>query len=60
MRVRRDGKPIEEIGYYNPRSKELRLDKEAVQKWIKNGAQPSETVATLIKRAEAQTATQAS
>ncbi len=60
MRVRRDGKPIEEIGYYNPRSKELRLDKEAVQKWIKNGAQPSETVATLIKRAEAQAASQAS
>jgi len=60
MRARRDGHPIEEIGYYNPRSKELKLDKEAVQKWIKNGAQPSETVATLIKRAEAQAASQAS
>ena len=52
-RARRDGSPIEELGYYNPISKELKLDKEAVQKWIKNGAQPSETVANLIRKAEA-------
>jgi small subunit ribosomal protein S16 len=52
-RARRDGMPIEELGYYNPSSKELKLDKEAVQKWIKNGAQPSETVANLIRKAEA-------
>ena len=52
-RARRDGSPIEELGYYNPLSKELKLDKEAVQKWIKNGAQPSETVANLIRKAEA-------
>lgn len=52
-RARRDGSPIEELGYYNPISKELKLDKEAVTKWIKNGAQPSETVANLIRKAEA-------
>jgi small subunit ribosomal protein S16 len=52
-RARRDGMPIEELGYYNPLSKELKLDREAVQKWIKNGAQPSETVANLIRKAEA-------
>jgi small subunit ribosomal protein S16 len=52
-RARRDGSTIEELGYYNPLSKELKLDKEAVQKWIKNGAQPSETVANLIRKAEA-------
>jgi small subunit ribosomal protein S16 len=52
-RERRDGSPIEELGYYNPRTKELKLNKEAVQKWIKQGAQPSETVAVLIKKAEA-------
>ncbi len=52
-RARRDGMPIEEVGLYNPRSKELKLDKEAVTKWIKNGAQPSETVASLIRKAEA-------
>ncbi|MFN8655442.1 MAG: 30S ribosomal protein S16 [Candidatus Obscuribacterales bacterium] len=52
-RARRDGSPIEELGYYNPRSKELKLDKEAVTKWINNGAQPSETVASLIRKAAA-------
>lgn len=52
-RNRRDGKPIEELGYYNPQSKDLKLNKEAVEKWMKNGAQPSETVASLIKKAEA-------
>ncbi len=52
-RNRRDGSPIEELGYYNPISKELKLNLEAVNKWIKNGAQPSETVANLIKRAGA-------
>ena len=50
-RNRRDGMPIEELGYYNPRSKELKLDKEAVERWIKNGAQPSETVQSLIRKA---------
>lgn len=52
-RTRRDGKPIEEVGYYNPRSKELRLDREAVERWMKNGAQPSDTVAGLIRKADA-------
>lgn len=55
-RTRRDGKPIEEVGYYNPRSKELRLDREAIERWMTNGAQPSDTVAGLIKRAAADTA----
>jgi len=52
-RTRRDGKPIEEVGYYNPCSKELKLDKEAVDKWIKNGAQVSDTVAGLLRRVAA-------
>lgn len=42
--------PIEELGYYNPRSKELVVDREAVQKWMTNGAQASDTVASLLKR----------
>jgi small subunit ribosomal protein S16 len=50
-RTRRDGKPIEELGYYNPRSKDLQLNKEAVEKWMKNGAQPSDTVASLLRKA---------
>jgi len=52
-RTRRDGKPIEELGYYNPRSKNLQLNKEAVEKWMKNGAQPSDTVASLLRKAAA-------
>ena len=50
--------PIEELGYYNPRSKELVVDREAVQKWMTNGAQASDTVASLLKRpvADAQAA----
>lgn len=49
-RARRDGMPIETLGYYNPRSKELTVDREAVEKWTKNGAQTSDTVASLLKR----------
>ncbi|MBL8086147.1 MAG: 30S ribosomal protein S16 [Candidatus Obscuribacter sp.] len=49
-RMRRDGMPIEELGYYNPRSKELNVNREAVEKWMKNGAQASDTVASLLKR----------
>ena len=46
-RDRRNGRPIEELGYYNPMSKELKLNKESLNAWIANGAQPSETVAYL-------------
>jgi small subunit ribosomal protein S16 len=53
QRARRDGAPIEEVGYYNPRSKELKINKEAVEQWITKGAQASETVASLLKRAAA-------
>ena len=42
--------PIEELGYYNPRSKELNVNREAVEKWMKVGAQASDTVASLLKR----------
>jgi small subunit ribosomal protein S16 len=59
-RNRRDGMPIEELGYYNPRSKDLKVNKEAVEKWIKTGAQPSDTVASLLKRAAAAQTSQAS
>ena len=43
----RDGKVLEEIGYYNPRTSPstFDIDKEAAQKWLKNGAQPTDTVA---------------
>ena len=51
-RFPRDGRFIEEIGYYNPISEpvEVKLDAEAAQKWIKNGAQPTDTVKALLKK----------
>lgn len=50
-RVSRDGKIIEQIGTYNPMTNpsEIVLDKEKVEKWIKNGAKPTETVKHLIE-----------
>ena len=48
----RDGRFIDEIGYYNPVANpvELKIDTEKAQKWIKNGAQPTDTVRALLKK----------
>ena len=46
----RDGRFIEEIGYFNPRSDELKIDAEKAKKWIANGAQPTDTVKALLKK----------
>ena len=48
----RDGKIIEQIGTYDPMSDPsvLNLDNEKVEKWIKNGAKPTETVKRLIEK----------
>lgn len=48
---RRNGEPLEELGFYNPRTKESRLDMEGIRKRIENGAQPTETVRSLLKTA---------
>lgn len=50
-RAPRDGKFIEEIGYYNPltESKEIKVDAKKVNTWIKNGAKPTDTVNRLFK-----------
>ena len=50
-RAPRDSKFIEEIGYYNPltESKEIKVDAEKVNTWIKNGAKPTDTVNRLFK-----------
>ena len=49
----RDGKCIEEIGYYNPLTNpvEIKIDAEKAKTWISNGAQPTETVKALLKKA---------
>lgn len=51
----RDGKSIEEIGYYNPIAKKddvtLKINEERALYWLSTGAQPSETVKALLKKA---------
>ena len=49
----RDGRCIEEIGTYNPLTEPavINVDVEKAQAWIKNGAQPTDTVRTLLKNA---------
>jgi small subunit ribosomal protein S16 len=51
-RYPRNGRFIEELGYYDPMKNpaELKLDDEKLQTWLKNGAQPTETVKALIAK----------
>ncbi len=51
-RFPRDGRFIEEIGYYNPLEKPevVKIDEEKAQKWIANGAQPTDTVKALLRK----------
>ena len=53
-RTRRDGAPIEEIGYYDPMTNPatVKIDAEKANKWLGNGAQPTDTVRSLLKKAE--------
>lgn len=48
-----DGRFIEKVGTYNPMVEpaEIKIDAEKVQKWIKNGAKPTETALAIIKKA---------
>lgn len=52
-RYPRDGRFIEEIGFYNPtvNPTELKVDVDRAQAWIKTGAQPTDTVRDLLKKA---------
>lgn len=48
----RDGRNIEEIGYYDPMTEPatIKIDSEAAKKWLGCGAQPTDTVRTLLKK----------
>jgi small subunit ribosomal protein S16 len=48
----RDGRNIAEIGYYDPMTEPstIKIDAEAAKKWLANGAQPTDTVRTLLKK----------
>tara|TARA_Y100000589_G_scaffold177267_1_gene168046 strand:+ start:135 stop:473 length:339 start_codon:yes stop_codon:yes gene_type:complete len=47
---RRDGRPLQELGFYNPRTKETRLDTEALRARLNQGAQPTNVVRTLLEK----------
>ncbi len=51
-RYPRDGRFIEEIGYYNPLEEPsvVKIDEEKAKKWMANGAQPTDTVKNLLKK----------
>jgi len=52
--TKREGKPIQELGHYNPKTKLMKLDKATALDWIKKGAQPTETVQYLIDNCTAE------
>lgn len=46
--TKREGRPVQELGYYHPKTKEMKLDKASALDWITKGAQPTDTVKYLI------------
>ncbi|WP_319541794.1 30S ribosomal protein S16 [uncultured Pseudodesulfovibrio sp.] len=51
--ARRDGRPVEFLGHYNPmvEPNDIKLDMEKIEKWLEKGAEPSNTVRSLLKKA---------
>jgi small subunit ribosomal protein S16 len=49
---RRDGRPVEEVGYYNPISKQYKFDGTKIKKWLNYGVKPTKTVFYLLKKAD--------
>lgn len=52
-RMPRDGRFIEEVGYYNPLTNpdEVKLEEDKIFEWLEKGAQPSDTVRSLLSKA---------
>ena len=50
-RTSRDGKVIDQVGYYNPLDGEIKLNDEQVIDWLKKGAQPTDTAKNLLSKA---------
>nr|YP_010337064.1 ribosomal protein S16 [Madagascaria erythrocladioides]QUE29093.1 ribosomal protein S16 [Madagascaria erythrocladioides]UNJ16649.1 ribosomal protein S16 [Madagascaria erythrocladioides] len=50
-KTRRDGRPIREVGFYDPISKETRLNTEEIKKWLDCGVQPTTTVKNMLIKA---------
>jgi small subunit ribosomal protein S16 len=49
---RRDGRPVEEVGYYDPLTKNYKFDVDKIKKWLNYGVQPTQTVSSLLKKAK--------
>jgi small subunit ribosomal protein S16 len=49
---RRDGRPIDELGYYDPISKKYKFDSDKIKKWLSYGVRPTQTVFNLLRKAE--------
>ncbi len=49
---KREGAPLAELGTYNPKTKDMKLDKASALDWVSKGAQPSDTVNYLIKNCD--------
>ncbi len=49
---RRNGIPIDEVGYYNPISKQYNFEVDKIKKWLSYGVKPTETVLNLLKKAD--------
>ena len=46
--TKREGRPVQELGHYNPKTKEMKLNKASAEAWVKKGAQPTDTVKYLM------------
>ena len=46
--TKREGKPIQELGHYNPKTKEMKLNIASANEWVRKGAQPTDTVKYLM------------
>jgi small subunit ribosomal protein S16 len=49
-RSKRDGAYVENVGHYHPKTKQLVLNKDSYDAWLSKGAQPTETVASLVRK----------
>jgi len=50
--TRRNGKPVEYVGYYNPLTKESKFESQKIKQWLQYGAKPSSTVLSLLSKAK--------
>ena len=51
--TKREGRPVQELGFYNPKTKEMKFDLVSAQEWVKKGAQPTDTVKYLMTNCNA-------